>query len=426
MQVSMANLRTASSRLFIFLVGMTSLCPAGNLSAPYSLETSLVLPSGLRNPRFINLWMSLDTRYDDFGGKEPLGNRFNKAISWNDVLESQDDDSQRKLIRSVLKDNALPMEGGPGTATGLVNVSTNVKIPVFAIGLTDKWMVAVAVPIVKIDLSIDTGFVRSEAGKKFISEVCDTSPEKCNEAARKLNDATRQKLSRLGYQRLESHTVSGLGDIQIQSKFQLSGDSETGLTSKLALTLPTGGGPNPDRALDITTGDNRFKLGAMLIFDQIVLENVRLNIHGGYTALLPGRMIKRLPTSEDDLLSKDKELLTRKWGDLVTVGSSLECPIQALGLSLGGGYTFQYLSATRYDGSKTDPNTQKRYWLLSDLEPSQTLHSLILSAKFSSVDWYRRKKFFLPFQTSLIFSRPIAGQNAPANNVIAGEMVLFF
>ncbi len=413
--------------LLIFCLGMAHLSLAQNLAPPLVLESSQTLPQAVRNPRFLNVWVSLDTRLNADGRMEPLGNKLNKWISWEDVLESQDDEIQRKVIRSVLNDNGIALESSPGSATGVANITSQVQVPVFAIGISPSWTVAIAVPIVKVDVSVDTGFNQSTGGQKFIDAACKTSPEKCNEAARKLNNATQQKLSRLGYEPLQSHSVSGLGDIQVQAKHQLTGDSEGGLTSKLMLTLPTGTQSNPDRALDITTGDNRFKVGAMFVYDQFIWrDRARWDVFGGYTALLPASSEKRLPKSDSDSLSKDKETVTKKLGSQFIIGTSIDYPIQAAGLSLGSGYSLQYLSKTNYDGKAEDENTQRRYALLSDLEPSQTLHSLLLSLRFSTVEWYRSKRFLFPMQLGVVYAQALAGRDVPRSQVVSGELVLFF
>ena len=53
-------------------------------------------------------------------------------------------------------------------------------------------------------------------------------------------------------------------------------------------------------------------------------------------------------------------------------------------------------------------------------------HSMLVSAAFSTIDWYKNKKFFYPLQVSVSYSHPFAGLNAPAGDLVAGELVVFF
>ncbi len=399
---------------------------AANLSAPFSLESTQTLPNGVRNPRFIDVMTSVDTKYDPNGGLEPVGTRLNKRVSWQDVLDAQDDESQKNLVKSVLNDNGLTLEGTPGNASGVVKTYANIKVPALAMGLTENLTVGIVVPIVNVDVSVDTGFIRGNDGQTFVDYICDSSPDKCNEAAAKLNDATQKKLARLGYEPLRSMTVAGLGDIQLVSKYRVYSTATSGLAAKLNLILPTGTSVNANRALDITTGDNRFKIALGAVHDYFLFGDLRWNVHGTYTTLLPSHNVKRLPVSAEDTLSKDKEELTREFGHQAIVGTGLEYPIHKAGLVLGAGVSTQFLSKTRYSGAGTDAYTLQRYKILEDLELAQVLHAVSASVGFSTVNWYKQKSFPLPLQLNASYSHPLGGRNAPKNDIVAGEMVLFF
>ena len=45
---------------------------------------------------------------------------------------------------------------------------------------------------------------------------------------------------------------------------------------------------------------------------------------------------------------------------------------------------------------------------------------------FSTVEWFKQKKFFYPFQANVAYSRALAGRNVTSNDVVAAELVLFF
>lgn len=429
--VKLSSITVVQAALTLCLAGPAF---AANLSAPVSLETSATLPQGVRNPRFLNVLTVLDTKFDADGGLEPLGNRLNKRVTWQDVIDSQADQSQKNLVQSTVDDlkDKYQKEGkqfgnSPGFATGVVHTAANIKVPVLAMGLTDSLTVGLVVPVVSLDVSVDTGFTRQGDGQAFVDYICDSSPEKCNEAARKLNTATQQKLQRLGYRPIQSETINGMGDIQLMSKYRWFGDTSSALATKLALVLPTGTKMNSDKALDLTTGDGRFKVALGVVYDRFLTEGgLRWNTYATYTALLPSRHVKRLPVSGEDSLSSDKEELTRRYGDQIAVGTGLEYPFDSLGLIVGAALSSQYLSKTRYSGSATSGYTRDRYTMLENLEPAQVLHALSASVGFSTVSWYRQKKFALPFQVNAVYSHPLGGKNAPKGDLVAGEMVLFF
>ena len=92
-----------------------------DLTAPMNLETAQVLPAGVRNPRFMNIFMSADTKFNGGGQTEPLGNPLSRVVKWSDVIGLQSNDMDKNTIRSVLNDSQLSVDGSPGSTTGQVN-----------------------------------------------------------------------------------------------------------------------------------------------------------------------------------------------------------------------------------------------------------------------------------------------------------------
>lgn len=411
-----------------FIILFSTPVLAADLLAPYTLESSQTLPGGVRNPRFMNILLSLDTKFSSTGEDEPLGHKLNKQITWNDIIEAKSEQIDKTLIEAVIQNPkyGIDAKGSPGKATGIVNSYVNIKVPVLAMGITDRFTLGVAVPIVSADVAVDTGFATSEDGKKFIDAICETSPEKCHEAAAKLNNATAEKLARLGYQPLSSRVYKGVGDVQLVGKNLWYTDSDQNIATKVAVTLPTGRTANPDLALDVPTGDGRWKTGLTLIYDRRLGEPSKWTMYAGYTLLWAHSTTKRLPKSDTDSLSSDKAELSRKLADQAIAGTTIDYTFADLALTLTTGYSVQYQAKSRYEGSAQDTTTRVRYGYLEDLEPSQVLHAAMLGAGFSTVNWYKEKKAPLPLQVNLMYSQPLAGRNAPKNRILAGEMVLFF
>lgn len=397
-----------------------------DLRAPFTLENPQVLPSGVRNPRYLQVYMSVDERFGRAGESEPLAIRLNKAVTWNDVLESQSDESQKNLIRSILDDNGIALGTSPGHVSGVVRSFVDLKVPVLAWGITPKITLAAVIPVIRADVKVDTGFLRNAEGQRFVDAVSDLSPDKGNEAANKLNDATQQKLARLGYDPIRSEIFSGIGDVQLVGKYQWWRDAEQTFATKLALTLPTGRGPNADKALDVPLGDGRWKVGLLADWETRVLGDAFVNLYGGYTVMLPQTIVRRLPATDEDSLSKDKESMTRKWSEIIHLGLLADYRFESAGLVLTTGYSFQYQGKSRYDGPSAEYAQRLRYSFLENLEPAQALHSLMAGLQFSTVGWYQKKEFFLPLQLNVVYAKPFSGRDVPNNDVVSGEMVLFF
>ena len=394
------------------------------LTAPFVLESTQVLPAGVRNPRFLNFFMSVESKFDRGGVSQPLGSPLNRVVRWNDIIRLETDETRKSMLGALVQRAHVDPNGGPGNTTGQVNSFLDAKVPVLAMGLTKRFTVGLAVPVLSFSVSADSGFSKSEDGQAFAKHLCSVNVVECNSVAERLNNAVNEKLKKLGYKPVGSKRVSNVGDIQLVGKYLLYEDSDQFISVKSTVIFPTGISPNPDDPIDLPTGEGRFQWGNLVAYDRIFAEDYRLNFYGGFTALLPNKMEKRIPEFENDPLSPNKEMLTRKLGGVVSMGTSLLRSFASLGIRAGAGYTFQYQTQPRYSGGSQF--SQERYSFLEDLTPAQVLHSATLVAGFSSVEWYQQKKFFYPMQANLIYSHPVFGRNVATSDVISGEVVLFF
>ena len=111
------------------------------------------------------------------------------------------------------------------------------------------------------------------------------------------------------------------------------------------------------------------------------------------------------------------------FGDIVTLGTSINYELPGTGFSTGIGYQFQHMTkASVKDGAYSSD----RYRLLENELPARTLHTALLMAGFSTVEFYKQKKFVIPMQANLGYSQALAGINATTNSMFMAEMVLFF
>jgi hypothetical protein len=140
--------------------------------------------------------------------------------------------------------------------------------------------------------------------------------------------------------------------------------------------------------------------------------------------MLPHHIVKRIPTSVDDVLSADKEDMFEYTRNQFALGTGIDHLFPSTGIMVGGGYSFQFLTRADYEPGTT--YGADRYYLLGDQQPLEAIHSLLLSAGFSTIDWYQRKKFFYPMQVNVSYAHPIAGRNVASGDLVAGELILFF
>jgi len=400
-----------------------------DLFPAFTLENAQVLPVGVRNPRYVNFFMDVTNKFDNSGVAQPLGAPLNKPVTAEAAAKSQPTVSLQRQALGLMASEGIAPGDAIGYTTGQVTTLADIKVPALAVGVTERWTMAVAVPILTVQYNVATGFVPDPKGNSFLEAVnnAQTPPdaeETYNRTATRTVDPVNTKLAELGYDPVRSGTVSSVGDIQLVSKYLLHKDDSNSICLKNQVVMPTGIGPNANRAVDVPTGSARWAMGAGLIYDRQLPADFRWNVFGNALALMPNRMEKRIPTSATDSLSGDKETLNRRLGAQFQLGTAVDQRFPSIGVVVGAGYNAQYLTQQTYEpGTSVDPI---RYTYLDALKPEEVLHTVSLTAGFSTVEWYRAKKFFYPFQANLTYTRPVFGRNVNSTDLIGGELVLFF
>ena len=398
---------------------------AADLSTPFELESAAVLPQGISNPRFKTVFAPATEKIDGTGTTLPLGASFNKTLTWNDILKNLDNDSQRASARSIMLKAGITDDQSPGSTTGMVNTYTTAMVPLLAYGVTSRLTIGVAVPVVHTDTSVDTGFMKSGAGDAFVARAgLDSSEWKAEDVRNRFDNAINEQLKKDGYAPLGSKSFTALGDTRLFAKYLVAGNYDNEFTVKSIVSVPTGTQPDANQIVDTPTGTGNYSLGALLLYDRHrVIGDLGFNAYGSYTVQFADNLQRRIPTSMGDQVSPDSEMVHRKSGDQMGVGTSLVYDFPRSGFHLGAGYNLQYQKPTQFSGAMY---AQERYDWLSGLYPEEVLHSATLSTGLSTVSWYRQKTFALPLEAYLNYSKALAGINVVKEDVIEAELVVFF
>src|SRR4051812_31486051 len=89
---------------------------AMDLGSPFTLETTKVLPPGIRNPRFINVFAGVGRKYSGLGQAEPPGTPLFRTVGWDPVMLTQVDDGKGGPVQGLIQANGLDGQS-PGNTT---------------------------------------------------------------------------------------------------------------------------------------------------------------------------------------------------------------------------------------------------------------------------------------------------------------------
>jgi len=412
--------------LAISLIGtlsLSSIVHAGNLTSSFGVENPSVLPNGIRNPQFKYVIVSPTNKFDGIGVPQPLGASLNKSLSWNEVIAGQGSETDKAIIAGAVSKLGQDLNDSPGSTSGEVFVDTRVLVPVLAYGISDRLTIAAALPVYQVDVKAKSGFVKTQKGDDFVLETAKTDTYAANEAANKFNNAVDNKLTELGYDPLQDQNFSHIGDGKIVAKYLALENEKNKFAIKGELTLPTGKEPNPNNPVDIATGDGQTDIGVTAIMSHQLNSWLSLNGYGGTTIQLPDETEVRVPNSNFDALSRDKETLSRNLGDIYHAGIGTGFGTSSRGLSFNLGYSFQFQNGTSFENGKLP---SERYRFLEGKNPLQALHSATATLGFSTIDWYKSGRFFYPFTAALTYSKPLAGRNVISDSVVIADLIVFF
>ncbi|MCY4644453.1 MAG: hypothetical protein OXB88_07525 [Bacteriovoracales bacterium] len=399
----------------------------GNLSAPVSFDSADILPKGVRNLRYNSILGGANDKFGPTGSVVGVGDAMNLEVSYQRLIDGQNTEEERGILQGYLERHDRGMDGIAGKTTGEVNVAVDAQVPILAWGITDKWTMAMVVPVVTIQTHVDTGFVASNDLQKIATQlVGEGKGFKAKEVKQKTDAAISDKNDKYGYdplpRPLTSREQTSLGDIRLINKIQLAKKTDYTLTFVNELTLPTGRTVDIDQAVDVATGDGQFDLSLGAVAAYRLSERSSFWSRLGYTWQVSDRVARRVPQDGDSSLSPDLDgQVIRDLGNSLyaSVGGSVDI---YKGIVLKGQYAFQYKGADEYEGDKYE---SYRYDFLGK-NTKQRLHSLQLGINYSTVSLFRQKKFPLPLDFNLISAIPLAGENVVKDSSVVAEAAVFF
>lgn len=397
---------------------------AGGLGAPFSFESTGVLPKGIRNVSYQGFTTSAYNKYNTDGNGEAIGKPLNKSLTWQDIINGQDSAVQAQSLQALLLDLGQDLNQVVGDTTGVVNARATVSVPVLAYGVMSWWTTALAVPIVYTSTNIDTGFVSNQVLDNFIGNelAAQNLSLQAEAAARKFVGLLNQKAIANGYEPIASESKMRIGDIKWVQKFQVLKNPVYAIALKQDITLPTGTPADPNKLIDVGSGDAQWDLGFGAVVDWFVGSQWTLTGAVQYTAQLPDTVTRRLPISVNDTISADIDSNTyRDLGDIFSLSTAAKFTFFET-WTASTAYAFQTKNPDTYVGSSFE---SFRYEIL-EFDTHQRMHSLQLGLGYSTIPLFRKQRFPLPLQASLGYTWVIAGENVAADGTLGFQMSVFF
>jgi hypothetical protein len=405
----------------ITAIGCEGVC--GSLFTPFSMDSAGVLPQGVRNVRVTGFTTQISDKHDTSGSIVPVGNSFNKQVTWNDLIESEPEGFERGKFKGGLEANGIDLDDVAGQAYGAVNTRVTSTVPIVAYGLTEKITVAVGVPVIYSNLSISTGWT---ADDQFNDQLKSLSQKgygnKVLSYQQKLQNVVLEQIRAKGYKEPTDEQGTGIGDITLGMKYQVAKGAGYAAAIAPKLVLPTGRTADVDKLVDVPTGDGQFDIGLSAVVDYSPTSLVTITPSASYVHQISSRKAKRIPTSADSSLSADIDYdTTEKLGDIMSAGLGMRYQADEV-ISIGTQYSYQYKLSDKYSGSAY---SSERYSYMSD-ETRQSMHAAQVGMTFSTIPWFRKQQFAVPLEATLSLGSVLGGVNVKRASLATFDIAAFF
>lgn len=386
----------------------------------FALLVTELLPKGVSSPTFSSgLVDGLDQRYTEDGTLMKLGDY--KSVMIDSATLSKMDPRAKELIQAL---NRFGTQGlGDNFTLGVLRVETSPTIkyfaPVFAHGITDKWTVALGVPIISYTNKFN--LKQTDSNIDFYrSQLSGLSGQLDQALMTDITSAASEVLRAKGYKSLESKDETFIGDIQLVSINELIHEDIYSLYFQNQLNLPTGPKYDSDDLLALNTF-GKTSLESTLTFKSSLNTTVDLIPYASYTMNLPSQVTMRVPKNEEDFFPEEsqKQSLTRKIGDSTKLGA-------AIGFNFGDNISL----VSSYEVLKKNEDsisgvTSGRQDLLTQQSDSQATY-VANQISYSTVKSYFNKTSAIPFIAAYQISDTIAGKNIERRLQHDIKFMLFF
>lgn len=383
------------------------------------------LPKGVRLIMGKHVESSINSSYNNSQKESPYSYELDIDIS---MLEKIDEDTIKDAL-NLFKPYENAYESiNFGTHKIEAQAKVSVDAYAFGFGITNNITAYIGVPIYRADVNVNYKKIKSNNNKEVAAllqnEYGDNWAQTLGNIVENFYDIDAPTIQSaivngLGYEQLGKWSGSGLGDIEAGAMFNVSRKKDYGFLLTLGTIIPTGYVDDPDIIQDIGFGDGQWDLFVEFGGGRVFSKYITLNSYARYTHQLASKKDLRTPYSESVTLSDHKNSYNEKLGDKIILETNLEVsPTEWL--TLKPALIYNYTQQAKYESSNKVANK------ILALNSESNSTNLKLLAQFSTVSFYKQKKFLLPAEFNIAYNKMVDGKNTPKVDTVEFEFRMYF
>lgn len=359
-------------------------------------------------------FQSSANRFSNFGRVEPLGRRFDRAVTWRRLLAAQTSVSARAEMENLMRQSgARPGDVAATSSYDLSREDLGVGVD-WAYGLTPSWTIGLQIPVVMRTVNVDSrvDLVPSVARQGSVSPLA-TSAMKARVKA-----LAEQELATSGYDAIPNQQREWVwGDVSLMSHTALLSGYDWDWSAQQFVRFPTSRNPSVADYFQSGGDDGQLDLGLTSLLDYR-MRRWTLGLRFGFVMQLPDSAKMRVGAGQGTEVeyTVDRDLGDWTWG-------SFDADFRMTSrLLLNAEYAVLAKSEDRYHGGRF---TEEDYALLGE-GTAQELHQTRLGVLYSLGDRAERSGIESKWTASLGYTYPWLGRNSLDASRASIELINYF
>ena len=386
--------------------------------SPVWRQARLVSP-GQQVWSFESSLQSYDSRFNELGAPQPLGQPYGRAVTWGQLVQAELSMEGRAEIREYMRRSSLRDSDVAATAKYQVQrqeVAMNVR---WAYGLTKRWMIGFQLPLVLRRTAIAQTVEMQPALSQVQSSLPHTQLVNGNMGV-KVRELARAELSNSGYDEIPSQAQRwDWGDISLIGQFIMAEGPRWTWALQETLRLPTARNASLADYIQTNSDEGQFDVAVSSLVDfrhrrWVFSQKV------GYVSQMSDQIRLRSPSSDGHGLgathSVRRDLGDYFWG-------SLQCEFKVNSrLALNTEYSFLSKETDRYgDLSQLGHG----YDQLGE-GSNQEVHLTRLGLSYRLGERSARSGVENKWLLAVAYNMPLAGRNSIEASRASLEMTKYF
>ncbi len=402
---------------FLLLLSLFNVANAKEVLSSYNFLANDLLPQGVFTFGYNRGRTSVITnRYNDNGRRITNDAWNSRDLSFNDLVESSKDKTDKVLSSSAFKAFGVELDSQAGSVENNLNVNTSSEVFVLGYGINKKSNFFIIIPTVNVSFDIESTFKASDSYNKLIGDLRNSGQAQKADYLEQVKRAPLKTRLNDNGQRLPTD-INSISNIYLNYRRQFDG-----LISDTFAIIPYGYKYKTSDFIDFRLNDNSLGIKQGLGYDYYLNKSSILGLYGSYHYRSPFKMDYRIPRTQNDPMSSDvEEDVNIKYGDQVDMSTQFAYKWNSL---LGNYINFRYLYSFQdsYQGSRFG---QERYELLERETDSKSLSAQV-GLTINTISSFIAKKFILPIDFNIQYSKTLYAQNSFDADWVSLNLMVFY